>query len=591
MAFKRANLDPNASGSSGIARGIYKTDDTIATVTANGYFDAEWALLQNVKALLVLAADGNQEYSLAVSKNDVNLSVLIPPTGGAEPVINPGTTAQFWRGDKTWQDFSLAARSALLPYLGVADGFASLDSGGKVPAAQLPSYVDDVLEFANLAAFPATGSTGVIYVADATGKIYRWSGSAYVEISPSPGSTDSVTEGSTNLYFTVGRVLASVLTGFSAAPNSVVVAADTVLAAFGKVQAQINSVISNALSVVLTGISFASSATITSADSIISAFGKLQAQITGLSTSKLDASANAVSATKLVTARNINGVAFDGSANITVVDSAALPKTGGTLTGALSATGLTANGNLTATGSLQVGGFTVMQNGLYLDGDSITLDPSIYFRDTPGSLARWRITKNATKDLAFSRYDASGVIIDTPALFGAGGISSFSQIALGTALSIANGGTGGATQAAARTGLGLSAAATMNASVSNAWTPQLQFGAANVGMTATAVGTYTRIGSLVFIKARITLTAKGSSTGVATIAGLPVAAAAENQAVSIAAYANLASITAPFGQILSASSAIGLLQHGAAAPANMSDANFTNTSVIVISGVYDIAAL
>lgn len=52
--------------------------------------------------------------------------------------------------------------------------------GGKVPASQLPSYVDDVLEYANVAAFPGTGAAGVIYVALDTSKTYRWSGSAYV---------------------------------------------------------------------------------------------------------------------------------------------------------------------------------------------------------------------------------------------------------------------------------------------------------------------------------------------------------------------------------------------------------------------------
>lgn len=56
---------------------------------------------------------------------------------------------------------------------------------GKVPASQLPSYVDDVLEYANLAAFPVTGETGIIYVAIDTNITYRWSGSAYVEISAS----------------------------------------------------------------------------------------------------------------------------------------------------------------------------------------------------------------------------------------------------------------------------------------------------------------------------------------------------------------------------------------------------------------------
>jgi hypothetical protein len=92
---------------------------------------------------------------------------------------------------------------------GIANGYASLDASTKVPAAQLPSYVDDVLEFANLAAFPATGATGIIYVALDTGKIYRWSGSAYIEISPSPGSTDAVPEGSVNLYYTNARASAA----------------------------------------------------------------------------------------------------------------------------------------------------------------------------------------------------------------------------------------------------------------------------------------------------------------------------------------------------------------------------------------------
>lgn len=54
--------------------------------------------------------------------------------------------------------------------------------GGKVPASQLPAYVDDVLEFANLSAFPATGETGIIYLALDTNFTYRWSGSAYIQI-------------------------------------------------------------------------------------------------------------------------------------------------------------------------------------------------------------------------------------------------------------------------------------------------------------------------------------------------------------------------------------------------------------------------
>lgn len=66
---------------------------------------------------------------------------------------------------------------------GVANGYASLDGSGKVPSAQLPSYVDDIVEYANLAAFPGTGETGKIYIALDTNKIYRWSGFTYVEVS------------------------------------------------------------------------------------------------------------------------------------------------------------------------------------------------------------------------------------------------------------------------------------------------------------------------------------------------------------------------------------------------------------------------
>lgn len=60
---------------------------------------------------------------------------------------------------------------------------------GKVPAAQLPSYVDDVIEFDALADFPEAGERGKIYVALDTNLTYRWSGSVYVEISPSPDLT------------------------------------------------------------------------------------------------------------------------------------------------------------------------------------------------------------------------------------------------------------------------------------------------------------------------------------------------------------------------------------------------------------------
>ena len=73
------------------------------------------------------------------------------------------------------------------------NGYAGLDGTGKVAASQLPSYVDDVEEYANFASFPVTGETGKIYIAQDTGDVYRWSGSAYVQINDAVTSADQAT--------------------------------------------------------------------------------------------------------------------------------------------------------------------------------------------------------------------------------------------------------------------------------------------------------------------------------------------------------------------------------------------------------------
>ena len=68
---------------------------------------------------------------------------------------------------------------------GAASGVAELDEYGKVPSSQLPSYVDDVLEYSTRDNFPLMGTTGIIYVDTSTNLTYRWGGSEYIEISPS----------------------------------------------------------------------------------------------------------------------------------------------------------------------------------------------------------------------------------------------------------------------------------------------------------------------------------------------------------------------------------------------------------------------
>lgn len=79
---------------------------------------------------------------------------------------------------------------------GTADGVASLDSSGKVPASQLPGFVDDVQEYDNRAAFPTTGESSIIYISKDKNKTYRWGGSDYVPV----GSDLALGETSSTAY-------------------------------------------------------------------------------------------------------------------------------------------------------------------------------------------------------------------------------------------------------------------------------------------------------------------------------------------------------------------------------------------------------
>jgi hypothetical protein len=80
---------------------------------------------------------------------------------------------------------AVAAAKQSLSEKGEPDGYAELDGTGKVPTSQLPAFVDDVIEAANFAALPGTGESGKIYVTLDDNKTFRWSGSAYTEISAS----------------------------------------------------------------------------------------------------------------------------------------------------------------------------------------------------------------------------------------------------------------------------------------------------------------------------------------------------------------------------------------------------------------------
>ena len=97
-----------------------------------------------------------------------------------------------------------------------------IGDGTKINQSYLPSYVDDVIEAANLTAIQAlTGEAGKIYIALDSGKQYRWGGTVYIQITNGLiATTNDLPEGSANLYFTVARTIAATLTSYVKAVTS-----------------------------------------------------------------------------------------------------------------------------------------------------------------------------------------------------------------------------------------------------------------------------------------------------------------------------------------------------------------------------------
>lgn len=91
---------------------------------------------------------------------------------------------------------------------------------GLIPSSQLPSYVDDVLEFDTREAFPATWEKGKIYIAINDDSQWRWTGTTYKKMVSSPWSTDAIPEGSQNLYFTPERAKSAVQSDLNGKANA-----------------------------------------------------------------------------------------------------------------------------------------------------------------------------------------------------------------------------------------------------------------------------------------------------------------------------------------------------------------------------------
>lgn len=317
LALKAALASPAFTG--------IPTAPTAALGTNTNQIATMAALKQAIDALVggaPGALDALNEFAAALGNDPNFATTMTNALAGKEPSIAAGTSAQMWLGNKTWASVLSQVQNTLLTGLGVGSNATIVSTDTLIAAlAKIQNQLNNKVESTDTRLTNAR----------------EWTATDVTQAEAEAGSVTVARKWSPLRVWQA--VLGSKLTGINLTLGTAVSATDTVLTALGKLQKQITdaatNLAGNVRATVLTGYVSGSNVVLASTDTVLAAFGKLQAQITGLATSKLDATANAVSATKLQTARTINGVSFDGSANITVADSTKLPLTGGTLSGNL----------------------------------------------------------------------------------------------------------------------------------------------------------------------------------------------------------------------------------------------------------------
>ena len=140
-----------------------------------------WDILSSFKTKIATALGGKSDKSSTVSNVAWSSSKLTKTINGTTTDVVSASTLKSAMSLNNVTNDAQVKRSEM----GTASGVATLDANGIINTSQLPSYVDDVLEYSAKSQFPATGETGKIYVETSTNLTWRWSGTTYVEISPS----------------------------------------------------------------------------------------------------------------------------------------------------------------------------------------------------------------------------------------------------------------------------------------------------------------------------------------------------------------------------------------------------------------------
>ena len=131
------------------------------------------------------------------SSGDASTSQVVMGNDSRLTNARPASDVSAWAKASTKPTYTASEVGAIATTAkGANNGVAELDSTGKVPSNQLPSFVDDVLEYDSLSDFPTTGESGKIYIAKDTNITYRWGGTTYVPI----GSDLTLGETSTTAY-------------------------------------------------------------------------------------------------------------------------------------------------------------------------------------------------------------------------------------------------------------------------------------------------------------------------------------------------------------------------------------------------------
>lgn len=165
--------------------GVPDTSNLATKDELSGYLPLTGGTIKNStegSSKITMSADStNQDYISITDTSGVGIAVY-GPTGVT--IYNKKQTdlLNATGGTLSADDIAL---NTVATYAGKANGLASLNDTGKIPESQLPSYVDDVVEYDSLTSFPETGESGKIYIAADTNMTYRWSGSSYVAISSS----------------------------------------------------------------------------------------------------------------------------------------------------------------------------------------------------------------------------------------------------------------------------------------------------------------------------------------------------------------------------------------------------------------------